>query len=265
LHPLLADSAVRVAALRGLAAYSDEATPQAIFKQYAGFDLTARQEAISTLAARSRYALTLLDAVEQGVIPIGDVSAFHVQQLQNLGNAEVSRRMAKTWGAVRPTSADRAALVAQFKQRLTPAAMAQADRRRGRAVFAKTCAACHTLFDAGGKIGPELTGSQRANLDYVLTNVLDPSAVVAKDYQMALIQTTDGRVLSGIIKREDDNSVTVQTATELVVVPKNEVESRQATANSMMPDGLLLSLSLIEVRDLVAYLASPTQTPLASE
>ena len=82
---------------------------------------------------------------------------------------------------------------------------------------------------------------------------------------MALIQTTDGRVLSGIIKREDDNSVTVQTATELVVVPKNEVESRQATANSMMPDGLLLSLSLIEVRDLVAYLASPTQTPLASE
>jgi putative heme-binding domain-containing protein len=248
-----------------LAAYSDDGTPRAIFKQYPGFDLTARQEAISTLTARSRYALALLDAVEQGVVPFGDLSAFHLQQLQNLGDAEVGQRMAKTWGAIRPTSADRAALIARFKQRLTPAVMAQADRRQGRAVFAKACAACHTLFDAGGKIGPELTGSQRANLDYVLTNVLDPSAVVAKDYQMALIQTTDGRVLSGIIKRDDDNSVSVQTATELVVVPKSEVESRQATANSMMPDGLLLSLSENQVRDLVAYLASPTQTPLASE
>ena len=129
-------------------------------------------------------------------------------------------------------------------------------------MFAKTCAACHTLFDAGGKIGPELTGSQRRNLDYVLSNVLDPSAVLAKDYQMHLIQTGDGRVLSGIIKSEDDNAISVQTATELVVVPKSEIETRQETANSMMPDGLLPSLSADEVRDLVSYLASPSQVPL---
>ncbi len=129
-------------------------------------------------------------------------------------------------------------------------------------MFAKTCAACHTLFDAGGKIGPELTGSQRNNLDYVLSNVLDPSAVLAKDYQMHQIVTNDGRVLSGIVKGEDDNAIRVQTATELVVVPKSEIETRRETANSMMPDGLLSSLSPDEVRDLVGYLASPSQVPL---
>ena len=154
------------------------------------------------------------------------------------------------------------ALIAEYKGRLNSDVLAAADRSRGRAVFAKTCAACHTLFDAGGKIGPELTGSQRNNLDYVLSNVLDPSAVLAKDYQMHLIVINDGRVLSGIVKSEDDNSISVQTATELVVVPKSEIESRRETANSMMPDGLLPSLSAEEMRDLVGYLASPNQVPL---
>ena len=153
-------------------------------------------------------------------------------------------------------------MIAEYKGRLTGDVLASADRSRGRAVFSKTCAACHTLFDAGGKIGPELTGSQRNNLDYVLSNVLDPAAVLAKDYQMHQFVTSDGRVLSGIVKGEDDNAISVQTATELVVVPKAEIESRRETANSMMPDGLLPSLSADEVRDLVGYLASPSQVPL---
>ncbi len=262
LQSLLADPQVRLAALRALAGYNDDETPRAIFAHYSGFDLAARQEAIAALASRASWALLLLDAVEKAAIPRGDVSAFHVQQLQSLVNPQVGERLAKVWGAARPTAADRAALVVEYKHRLNGDVLATADRSRGRAVFAKTCAACHTLFDAGGKIGPELTGSQRNNLDYVLSNVLDPSAVLAKDYQMHLIQTNDGRVLSGIIKSEDDNAINVQTATELVVVPKSEIETRKETANSMMPDGLLPSLSADEVRDLVGYLASPGQVPL---
>jgi putative membrane-bound dehydrogenase-like protein len=262
LQPLLADSQVRLAALRALAGYNDDDSPRAILAHYSGFDLAARQEAIAALASRANWALLLLDAVDQSAIPRGDVSAFQVQQLQSLASPQVGERLAKVWGAARPTAADRAALVVEYKHRLNGDVLATADRSRGRAVFAKTCAACHTLFDAGGKIGPELTGSQRNNLDYVLSNVLDPSAVLAKDYQMHLIQTNDGRVLSGIIKSEDDNAIAVQTATELVVVPKSEIETRQETANSMMPDGLLPSLSADEVRDLVGYLASPSQVPL---
>jgi putative heme-binding domain-containing protein len=262
LQPLLADPQVRLEALRALAGYNDDETPRAILAQYSAFDLAARQEAIAVLASRANWALLLLEAIDQSAIPRGDVSAFHVQQLQSLANPQVGERLAKVWGAARPTAADRAALVVEYKQRLTADVLATADRSHGRAVFAKACAACHTLFDAGGKIGPELTGSQRTNLDYVLSNVLDPSAVLAKDYQMHLIQTGDGRVLSGIIKGEDDNAITVQTATELVVVPKNEIETQKETSNSMMPDGLLPSLSTDEVRDLVGYLASPSQVPL---
>jgi len=259
LRLLLTDAEVRIDALRGLAAVGDDGTVADILRHYSEFDAAARQEAIGVLTARKASAIALLDAVDRGQVSRGDVSAFHVQQLDSLADKDVTAQLARHWGAARPTAADRLALISQFKSKLTPAVVAQADTRHGRAVFARTCATCHKLFDTGGAIGPELTGSQRDNLDYVLSNVLDPSAVVARDYQMNVIQTADGRVLAGIVKREDDNALTVQTATEAVVVPKGEIEARRATPNSMMPEGLLLSLSEAEIRDLVAYLGSPAQ------
>jgi putative membrane-bound dehydrogenase-like protein len=265
LLPLLDDPQVRIAALRGLAAYSDEATPERVLQGYAQYDLPAKQEAVSVLAARGAWALRLLEAIERKQIPKGDVTAFHVQQLQSLNDAQVAQRLASVWGAARPTAADRVALIAEFKQKLTDDVLAAADRSRGRAVFAKTCAACHTLFDAGGRIGPELTGSQRDNLDYILSNVLDPSAVMANEYRMQLIQTADGRVLSGIVKAEDAAGVTLQTATEQVAIPKDEIEVRQTTTSSMMPDGLLTPLSTQEVQDLVAYLRGAKQVELPKE
>jgi putative heme-binding domain-containing protein len=265
LRSLLDDAEVRVEALRGLAALDDPATPEAILKRYAAFDAEARKEAVSALASRKAYAALLLDAVENASIPRGDISAFHVQQLQNLKDGRIDERLTALWGSARLTSADRLEAIARQKQRLTTEELARADLSHGRALFAKTCAACHRLFDDGGKIGPELTGSQRANLDYVLSNVLDPSAIVAKDYQLTLFQTADGRVLSGIATGEDDHSVTVQTATEAVVVPKEEIELRETSPMSMMPDGLLSALGDDDIRDLVGYLASPRQVPLPGE
>ncbi|MBA3482162.1 MAG: c-type cytochrome [Pirellulales bacterium] len=265
LQSLLTDPVVRLAAIRGLAASQDEATAPTILKHYAGFNAEAKQAALSTLAARLGYALALLEAVERDAVPRGELSAFHVQQLLSLSDKEVSDRLTAIWGAVRSTAADRVALIAEHKQRLTPEALASADVAKGRTVFAKTCATCHRMFEEGGRIGPELTGSQRANLDYVLSNMLDPSAIVAKDYQITLLQTVDGRVVSGIVTAEDDHRVTLQTATEAVVTPKEDIEVRETSAVSMMPDGLLQSLSDDEVRDLVAYLASSHQVPLPKE
>ncbi len=113
----------------------------------------------------------------------------------------------------------------------------------GRAVFAKICQQCHTLFGIGGKIGPELTGSNRADLDYLLSNILDPSAVMAKEYQPSVIVTTDGRVITGLIREQTPTALTVQTANELVVLPKGEIDELKLSDQSMMPDDLLKPLS----------------------
>jgi hypothetical protein len=49
------------------------------------------------------------------------------------------------------------------------------------------------------------------------------------------------------------------------VIPAAEIEERQTSPNSIMPDGLLKQLNFQEIRDLIAYLASPTQVSLKDE
>jgi putative heme-binding domain-containing protein len=99
-------------------------------------------------------------------------------------------------------------------------------------------------------------------LNYILENLCAPNAVVGKDYQMTLLQLDDGRVLSGLITKETDSAVTLKTINDLVVVAKEEIAERKLSELSLMPNGLLDPLSPEEVRDLVGYLASPSQVPI---
>ncbi len=262
LDGLLDDRDLRAAAVRGLAVFGDPGTPAKLLERYAAFPEDVRRDVVATLASRPAFALALLDAVERGAVPRDDVSAYTVRQLQGLRNREVNARLAKVWGTARATSQEKKALIAKYKALLSPDDLKAADRARGRLVFGKQCASCHRLFDDGGRIGPDLTGSQRANLDYVLENVLDPNAVVPKEYQVTRFVLTSGRVLEGVVPQEDARSVTVQTPTERLVVAKEEIESREQLKVSLMPEGLLETLSREEVRDLIAYLAGPAQVPV---
>ncbi|MBC7964548.1 MAG: dehydrogenase, partial [Fuerstia sp.] len=118
------------------------------------------------------------------------------------------------------------------------------------------------LFDSGIAIGPDLTGAQRTNIDYVLLNLIDPSSSISNDFRMQIIETTDGRIVTGLLVGESDNAITVQTATEKLVIPAIEIEQRVVANVSMMPEGLLQRLTPDEVRDLFAYLTGPDQVPL---
>ena len=129
-------------------------------------------------------------------------------------------------------------------------------------VFNKVCAQCHTLFDFGGKVGPDITGANRSDINYILENILDPNAVIPNEYRASEIETKDGRSLTGIVKRQDDKSLVLQTANELVTLPRNEIANRRDSQLSMMPEGLLATLKDQEVRDLIYYLTRLGQVPL---
>lgn len=262
LQALLDDTAMRGAAIRGLAAYADPQTPALVLKYYATLNDAERDDAVNTLASRPEYARALLAAMEAGTVKRGEVSAFTARQIVAFQDSALIEKLNSVWGEIRPASAERVALTAKYKQLLTPDALQNADRSAGRKVFSKSCAACHKLFDEGGKIGPELTGAQRANLDYVLENLLDPSAVVGRDYQVLKVVTVDGRTINGIVRQENDNALVLQTPNDLVTVPLSEIEERVRSTVSMMPEGLLSRMTDEEVRQLVAYLASPGQVPL---
>ncbi|MBI1374705.1 MAG: c-type cytochrome [Phycisphaera sp.] len=265
LHTLLKSGDLRAEALKGLAAYDDPKTPEVIFSVYDKLTEAEKRDAVSTLTSRPAYANALLDAMEAKKLPRSDVPAFVARQLLGLNDAKLTERLEKVWGKVRETSADKKALQEKFRKLLTPKAVASADKSNGRAIFTRTCAVCHTLYGEGGKIGPDLTGSNRNNLDYVLENVLDPSALVGKDYQMTVFVASDGRVVAGMIKEENAKVVTVQTPNDVVHLPRDEIKSTTVLPNSMMPEGLLLTLKDKEVIDLVGYLASTSQVPLPGE
>jgi putative heme-binding domain-containing protein len=145
---------------------------------------------------------------------------------------------------------------------LTVDRLAQADDAQGRIHFQKTCAQCHKLFGEGESVGPELTGSQRNDLGYLLENILDPSATLADNYRVVVFVLNDGRVLNGIVVQQDARSVTIQTANDRVLVRPDEIEQSRTLDVSLMPEGLLDTLSEQQVIDLIRYLQSPHQVPL---
>ena len=262
---LLDDATLRGAALRGLAGYDDPKAPAAILAVFDSLEVAEKRDALNTLAARAPYAKALMAALAEGKVPRNVLTADIFRQLHNLKNAEIDADLQKVYGTIRESSADKQKEIERYKRIYWAGGSQPGDGPRGRAVFVRTCQQCHTLFDVGGKVGPELTGSNRGDLDYILQNILDPNAVIPNEYRASTIDLKDGRSLTGIVKQQDGKSVTVLTQTETLVLPRNEIDSIQQSELSMMPEGLLAPLSDQEVRDLIYYLGRTGQVPLPAE
>ena len=262
---LLDEAPLRTAALKALSRYNSPKIPPAILSRIKSWKPDVQATGVATLCSRLSFATALLDAMQQGEIPRSYVTAVHVAQLQQLGDKSLLEKVEKVWGSIRQTPAEKLKQIASLKKILTPKHLAQADKSQGRVVFNKTCGQCHQLFGAGGKVGPDITGSNRKKLDYLLENMVDPNALVGKDYQAVSVITVDGRVITGLIKQENDSAIVLQTVEDLVTVPKSDIEERSRTAQSIMPEGQLKTLSPKQIRDLIAYLQSDSQIPLPGQ
>ncbi|MGB7345129.1 MAG: PVC-type heme-binding CxxCH protein, partial [Pirellulaceae bacterium] len=262
---LLDDDAMRASAIRVSAGYDDATIPGAILSRYKTLSPAERTDAVATLASRSAWAHELLAAVDVGIVERKDLSAFTIRQMQLLDDKELSELINTTWGSMRATTAEKKQQIAQWKQKLSPETLQSANRSHGRLLYNNTCGKCHQLFGQGQKIGPDITGSNRADLDYTLQNILDPSALVGRDYQTTMIVTADGRTMNGLVRESNETAIVIQTANERLVIDRDDIEIQKLTEVSMMPDGQLDQLKPDEVADLIAYLASPTQVPLPGE
>jgi putative heme-binding domain-containing protein len=168
----------------------------------------------------------------------------------------MAKQLSGIWGNVRPSPAERVRQIRHWQRELDPSRNSLPDLQRGRAVFRQACANCHKLFGEGRSVGPELTGSNRRNLGYLLSNVIDPSAAVAADFRLAVVVTRDGRVVSGAISQRSATGITIETANETVRIAAGNVDEVKVSEQSMMPDGLLEKLGDNQVRDLFAWLMS---------
>ncbi len=259
LKVLIDEPALTLSAIRGYAIVRNDEAPAVLISRYSKLNAQHQRAVIETLASRKAYAEALLEALKMNQI---QPSAVPVQVARTLKNL-LGKKFTDVYGALPVVGAEREHLIKKYKKLCKPSAVAAADASRGRAVFQKTCAACHVLYGEGGKVGPELTGANRANLDYILLNSVYPSLDVPHAYRTVSVLTVDGRVVNGVLAEEDGTKIVLRTPEQpRVVIAKEDIDFRKISPQSMMPDGQLDAMKPQEVIDLVKYLRTTEQVEL---
>ena len=170
-------------------------------------------------------------------------------------DAAIDKLIEKHWGKISPATAGEK--LTQIRNRTATLSRGRGDRVAGKALFMKNCGTCHTLFGEGGKIGPDLTGADRKNRDWLLTQIVDPSAVIRPEFLAYVVNVKDGRTLTGLMAESTPDAVTLLDAKNVrSVIRRDQIEDLKASPLSLMPEKILDSLDDQQFRDLFAYLQS---------
>jgi putative membrane-bound dehydrogenase-like protein len=251
---LKSDKVLGALAIRGLARYEDRQVGKQLLQYYRNAKHEHRPAIISTLASRESYAALLLGAVDAGAIDRRDISAAAAGNIAGHRNPTLTAKLEELWGAVQTSPKEKLELIEKYRAQLTPQRLADADLQAGGQVFAKVCANCHKMFGEGKTVGPDLTGSNRDNLGYLLENIIDPSRIVPAELRQSAVLLSDGRVINGCITRQDEHTLTIQTINDVHRVSREDIELIRKLPQSLMPDGILTPLSDPQVRDLFGFL-----------
>jgi putative heme-binding domain-containing protein len=194
-----------------------------------------------------------LQAVDGGSVPSADITVDELRQAAFHGNEQIASLVRKHWGNIgRGTAEEQLATMRRFNNDLRAGT---GEPGRGKELFAKHCGICHQFNGAGNKIGPDLTTANRQDLAALLGNIVDPSAVIRREYINYIVTTDSGRVLSGLLADQNAATVTILDAkNQRIEIPRNEIDALTESDVSLMPERILDQLSPQELRDLIAYL-----------
>lgn len=205
------------------------------------------------MLSRVSLARIWLAAVDDGTLPATATSVEQIRRVALLGDKTLDALVLKHWGRLQ--GATREEKLAEVRRLNNDLRAAPGDKATGQLLFKKHCAACHQLHGEGMKIGPDLTTANRQDREFLLVSLVDPSSVIRKEYVSVVIQTTNGRVVTGLpIARTDAGVTLVDNKAEKITIPMSDIDSIHDAEISLMPDNLYRLLSPTELRDLFAYL-----------
>lgn len=260
-------SAVKNATMLALMNYDDPKIGQTICSRYQSSlpdEHGLRDTAHRVLASRPVWTKQFLAEIEAFRIKPETVSLDVIQQMQLHDDPEIQALVKKHWGTIRATPAEKQQEIARIRSLLT-ATGASGNVVHGHALFKKHCGTCHTLFDEGGQTGPNLTGYERDNLEFMLLAMVDPSAAIREEFTQYQLLTTDGRVLTGLLEEQTPTRITIRGANnQVTVIARENIDVLKAMSTSIMPDGLTQKLTDQEIQDLFSFLMRRTPITLSS-
>jgi putative heme-binding domain-containing protein len=253
---MLDDASFRLRTISLLGRFDSPEIPEALLSRFDRYPTAERAAVLNTLTSRVNFALVLLDAVAGGQVKRDQLTAFHIRQLAQLQDARVDKRVVATWGTSHQSPAEQRTRIARLEKVFDEAPLWAYSGGAGREHFLKLCSQCHRLGNDGNRIGPELTGAGKNGIRYYLENIIDPDAVIGADFQMTTVETRKGDVISGLVVGDSLGTLTIRTVADQIVVAKDDVVRRTKSEKSLMPEGLLDSLTEREQLELLKYLTS---------
>jgi putative heme-binding domain-containing protein len=242
----------RTDVLNALQRFDDPRIARAILDLYAGFSAKLRSTAQGILFSRPDWARLLLEGVDAGTLKPEQINVASLLTVQGYNDARANALVKKHWGNLQQTSEEKEARIAEVRRVL---ARGKGDAQTGAELFTVLCGVCHAMNGKGAKIGPDLTGYERDNLDFMLPAIIDPSLGIREEYTGFNLTTKDGQSLTGFLVDQDQQSVTLlDLAGNRTTLAREQIATLQASHTSLMPEGLVDALNEQQVRDLFAYL-----------
>ena len=226
----------------------------AILTRYERFDSGLQPKALELLTTRVEWSTPLLAAINDKSLSKDALNLNQLRRMASFKDEAFAKQFKTLYGTIREgRNPDREHVINNTRDFLhgTPG-----DAERGIAVYKKVCAQCHKMYGEGAEVGPDITLSGRNNWDQLLSNVLDPSLVIGGAYQARILQTADGRVLTGLPVEETDQRVVLKVqGGKLETIPRDQIEVYKVSEISMMPEQLEKQITPQELADLFSYLA----------
>lgn len=253
-------SSLTVATLKILARFESDAVTTRCLELLKNHRPQIREATSRLLLSRRSSAKALFAEIEAGRVAAENVPVDEVRQVALLNDPDLDAFVRKRWGAVQPGTPE--LKLAEMRRLNNDLRAFSGDPVKGKVLFKQHCAACHKLFGDGGAVGPDLTTTSRADREFLLRSLVDPSAVIRSQYLSTIIATTGGQIVTGLIaERDNGRIVLIDSKAERQTIPLDAIESMKDSEVSVMPEGVLSKMAPQEVRDLFAYLQSSGGTP----
>jgi putative membrane-bound dehydrogenase-like protein len=210
-----------------------------------------RQDLFIALRSKPGRLQRLIEQLETGAISMKAFDASQIQNLKGVKEESLTPRLAKLLTA--SINQNRQRVIDDYKRQMESITVNPANHR-GKVVFEKNCAACHRLDQLGTSVGPDISDSRTQSFDNLLISILDPNRTIDANYFRFLARTEDGKIVEGVLKDANSQTVTLQNQNGAFVLQRSEIEELKSSGTSLMPEGIEVQIPVQDMADLLWYI-----------